>query len=318
MRKQCGLFYFMEEPEVKTEEQPSFLSSVVTACRACSHRRFTVDLADGICADCRKIMEGKEKIFCIDCGRSAEVRKLQKRGAKKRVVGSKFFIEGRCLPCHKKLLRVQREDSLFDVLKDEIVLTDEEKQVVEAEHGTNRLPFHIIEEMLIRLAAGQYVHDVCDSLNSQYNLGLNAKHPSTLYQCTRRKAFQPILQRLRAVFNDKKTCEYVPITNKFQLALRLEKLYQEAETVGNIRDRVLILKTANEMLMMEDGKAPQQANFFTIIQRIEASNKAQRMITANFNEPLALPSSRLERLEDSVNGTRIDGTELRSAVSVEK
>lgn len=303
---------------METEEENRVPYSFVKPCQICDENFLVDDLDGGICKTCNqklaegipldKVVASKTKVICIDCGRSAQRKKLKK--SRERV--SRFFIDGRCLPCHKKLLRMRREDSLFDLLKDEVVLTDEEKVIIEKEHGRVLVPVHVIEEMLIRIAAGQYIHDVCESLNSQYNLKIDSRYGTELGNYTRRPALRPILQRLRQVLNSRKTCELVPITNKFKLALRLEGLYQEAEQAGNIRDRLLILRAANEILLMEEGKSPQQTNFLTIIQRIEASNLAQRAVSANFSEiPAALPMS---RIEDRLNGT----AEQRSFIEADK
>lgn len=279
---------------------------LIKTCRLCNNKFPTNGLANDVCQPCVKklvddtpineVLPAEKEIVCIDCGRSAK-RKRQMQT--KRSV-AKFFVDGRCLPCHKKLLRMQREDSLLSMLKDEVVLTDDEKNTIKQKNHDMNLPPHVIEEIIIRLAAGQYVYDVCDSLNSQYNLKFDTKRGNELQHISQHPAFRPILQRLRKILNSKETCELVPITNKFQLALRLEGLYQEAEQSGSIRDRVLILKAAGEILAADDNKAPQQNNFLTIIQRIEASNRAQRAIEANFGE---LPMSALRQTVET-NGVR--------------
>lgn len=287
-----------EKEELKISGDLESTNTLIRTCRLCDNKFPTNGAFNDVCQPCvKKLVDGtplsealpaENEIVCIDCGRSARKR----RGKILKAKPARFFIDGRCLPCHKKLLRLQREDNLLDLLRDEVLLTDDEKEIVKKETVRMKVVPHVIEEMLIRVAAGQYVRDVCESLNSQYDLKIDYKRGGELQNTTLRAAFQPILQRLRKVLNNKEICELVPITNKFQLALRLEGLYQEAEQSGSIRDRVLILKAAGEILASEDGKAPQQNNFLTIIQRIEASNRAQRAVSANFDE---LPAAALRQ-----------------------
>ncbi len=309
----------MEGQEVKPEEFPLPIATLlVKACKLCNRRYRAGDLIDDLCKACsEKISRGQKvrryqgqevrPVVCLSCGRHTN----EKRAAK-------FWVAGRCGSCHRKHILAGKKADLLASLPLKVVLTQDEKATIESQSSDRKLPAYLIEESIIRMAAGQYVTEICDYLNSQHGVDIVniVKFRKILSESS---AFEPIINRLREHFDSKDARSLIPITNRFQLALRLEGLYQEAELLGSIRDRVAILKAANEMLANEEGKmAIQRTNILTIIQRISNNNKTQRAIAANFSETILEPT----KLDDNVSvhlvngrGSIVDGRELRSPVT---
>lgn len=258
-------------------------------CKSCQHKvpEDSIFAKSGLCKKC-------SLVSCLDCSRKVSLVKSEK-----------FFINERCPSCHRKFLAAGNLDDTISLVKPHIDFTPEEKILLESEKdiiigalgnkGEVNTDVCVVEEILIRYAAGQSAKAIAHYMASSYAVPV-VREDRILTAFINRPVFVPIIKRLREFFDAKESRVMIPITNKFQLAHRLESLYLEAESVGNIRDRLLVLKTAHELLADEKEQNAPQQNFLTIIQRIEQNNRAARAVNQNFalpvNERIAVGSLR--------------------------
>lgn len=211
-----------------------------------------------------------------------------------------------CRVCADKKRRM---NDLATVAKYGAELNDEEKVEVRSVFDEQKaklngifintgLTLEILEEAIIRLAAGQYPTDVTRYIRQRYHIRLPYEVIDRFFGDSR---IRKVLKRLRFAFEDKLARALIPITNPSTLAYRLEALYLAAEArlaagKGSIRECVLVLKTASEILALETAaeKPGQTNNFLTIIQNIQEKNQREREVRLN------LSANSAEKIEDVV------------------